>query len=85
MIYFKTDQTEMGLKAALRALLDHVDRETCLHEETHRGGYLWTICDHCGRKWADDEGGFVPHQDSVPVAEARKILAAKTWWEAYER
>lgn len=63
------------LRAALAALLDHVDRVTCIHDDTHRGGVLWTICDSCGRKWADDEGGFVPHQDAPAVAAARKILA----------
>lgn len=56
---------------ALKALLDHVDRNTCEHEETHRGGVIWTICDGCGRKWADDEGGFVPHRDPPAVAAAR--------------
>lgn len=62
-----------GVREALAALLDHVDRETCTHEETHRGGFIWTICDQCGRKWADDQGGFVPHSDPPAVARARLI------------
>jgi hypothetical protein len=64
-------------KAALRDLLAEYDRNTCTHEETHRGGCLWTICDSCGRRWADDEGGFKPHVDSPAVAAAREVLADK--------
>ncbi|MBN9453297.1 MAG: hypothetical protein J0I42_15215 [Bosea sp.] len=65
-----------GVREALRDLLDHVDRETCVHEETHRGGFIWTICDQCGRKWADDEGGFVPYSDPPAVARARVVCEA---------
>jgi hypothetical protein len=61
----------------LKNLLDHVDKETCVHENTHRGGTLWTICDDCGRKWADDEGGFVPYKDAPAVAKARAALNQK--------
>lgn len=43
--------------------LEHADRQICYHEETHRGGAIWTICDQCGAKFADDEGG-------VPVIES---------------
>jgi hypothetical protein len=64
-----------ALVEALRALLNHADRETCVHESTHRGGAIWTICDGCGMKWADDRGGFVPHTDAVAVAQARAALA----------
>lgn len=60
----------------LRGLLDHVDRNTCTHESTHRGGFLWTICDDCGMKWADDKGGFKPHADAPAVAKARAVLDA---------
>jgi hypothetical protein len=63
------------LRKALAGLLHHVDRNTCTHEETHRGGFIWTICGGCGMKWADDRGGFVPHQDDPSVAQARKILS----------
>lgn len=61
-------------RAVLADLLKHVDQETCTHEETHRGGAIWTICNSCGRKWADDRGGFVPHEDHPAVAAARKYL-----------
>jgi hypothetical protein len=46
------------LKAHLRKVLDLAMRNYCLHEETHRGGTIWEICDSCGAKWADDEGGM---------------------------
>ena len=62
--------------ASLRTLLDYVDQETCQHDYTHRGGVIWTICDECGKKWADDEGGFVPYSDPPAVAQARAFLKA---------
>lgn len=60
---------------ALRDLLDYVDRNTCTHEEVTRGGLIWTICSSCGEKWADDRGGFVPHQDAPEVAAARAAVS----------
>lgn len=60
----------------LKAVLDHIDIQTCTHENTKRGGTIWTICEDCGRKWADDEGGFKPHIDAPAVAAARAYLAA---------
>ena len=41
-----------ALFCALRDVTDLADRNTCRHEETHRGGVLWEICDMCGAKWA---------------------------------
>ena len=67
--------TDNKLADALRGLLEHVDRETCRHEQTHRGGSIWTICDDCGEKWADDRGGFIPYTDAVAVAQAREAIA----------
>jgi len=55
-------------------LLDHIDRETCVHEEVYRGGFIWTICRACDRKWADDDGGFKPYHDPPYVKRARKYL-----------
>jgi len=69
-------QPEPEWRKVLSALLDHVDLETCTHEETYRGGAIWTICDNCGRKWADDRGGFKPHEDAPAVAAARALLDA---------
>lgn len=58
----------------LQDMLDLYDDNTCRHENTERGGYLWTICCDCDMKWADDRGGFVPYQDPKCVAEARVFL-----------
>lgn len=65
------------LRSALDGVLRYVDTQTCAHEDTHRGGFLWTICDACGMKWADDEGGFQPHVDAPAVAEARATITGK--------
>ena len=46
----------------------------CTHEETHRGGTIWTICDACGQKWADDEGGFQPYAEPQWISNARTLL-----------
>lgn len=57
------------------ALLGYAEKNTCLHKETHRGGAIWTICDDCGRKWADDEGG-VPddaHEWPKEIAAAQDL------------
>jgi len=63
------------IRTLMQALIAHIDRETCTHEETHRGGAIWTICDGCGAKWADDEGGYKPYEEPAYVAEARRLLA----------
>jgi hypothetical protein len=68
------DGEAVGLKAAARQALDDWDRNTCRHETTHRGGSIWTICDDCGREWADDRGGFVPYADPQGIAALRNIL-----------
>ena len=60
--------------AALQGLLDYVDRQTCTHEDRTRAGTNWTICTACGKKWADDEGGFQAHADAPEVGRARAEL-----------
>ena len=62
----------------LQKVLDRYDQETCTHEETHRGGTIWTICDGCGRKWADDRGGFTPYSDPPEIAQARAVLSTRS-------
>lgn len=59
---------------ALRVALDHYDRNVCHHDDTHRGGFLWTICDQCGAKWADDEGGFKPFEYPAEIDGAFATL-----------
>lgn len=60
----------------LRALVREIERETCTHEETHRGGTIWEICDLCGARWADDRGGKPEFSWSPAVEQARECLAA---------
>ncbi|EPH1096412.1 hypothetical protein L5556_000350 [Pseudomonas aeruginosa] len=59
----------------LHGLVSEVERKTCCHEETHRGGAIWEICDSCGAKWADDEGGKPEFAWPESVEKAREFLA----------
>ena len=63
--------------ALIRELVEHIERNTCTHEETHRGGAIWEICDACGAKWADDEGGRPEFKWPAVVEKARAILALR--------
>ena len=65
------------LREALKKLLDLSERYTCQHEETHRGGFLWEICDVCGDKWADDMGGKTEWKDPAEWLAARAALAGE--------
>ena len=65
------------LRDALKGLLDYSERYTCKHEETHRGGFLWEICDVCGDKWADDMGGKTEWRDPPEWVAARAALEGK--------
>ena len=73
-----TDRMNMleSVAEAARRALDYHDRNACTHETTHRGGFIWTICDDCGQKWADDKGGFVPYTDAPAISELRSALDA---------
>ena len=65
--------------AALQLIADlvrHIDRETCTHEETHRGGAIWEICNSCGSMWADDKGGKPEFKWPDCVEKARAFLDA---------
>lgn len=64
------------LKAALSALLDRDHANTCQHENTHRGGVIWEICDDCGAMWADDRGGKPEWKDPQEWVNACAALAA---------
>jgi len=61
---------------ALEALLQRDERNTCRHENTHRGGTIWDICDDCGAKWADDQGGKPEWQEPVEWVDARLAIHA---------
>jgi hypothetical protein len=62
-------------RKALSGLLKEHDKNTCTHEETYRGGAVWTVCAICDAKWSDDDGGFKPHEDSPAVTLARALLS----------
>ena len=61
-------------REALRKLLRYAECNTCQHEETHRTGFRWEVCDLCGAKWADDEGGKPEYVDPPAISEARAAL-----------
>ncbi len=65
------------LRESLKKLLDYSERNTCQHEDTHRGGFLWEICDVCGAKWADDMGGKTEWKDPPEWVAARAALAGE--------
>ena len=69
------------LREALKHLLSYAERQICEHEETHRGGAIWEICDMCGAKWADDEGGKPDFEWPAEIEAARGLLAASTGQE----
>lgn len=63
------------LVEALSDLLVRDERNTCQHDETHRGGAIWEICDACGAQWADDMGGKPEWKDPVEWDKARAALS----------
>ncbi len=65
-----------GLVEALQDLLAYAESQICSHEETHRGGAIWEICDICGDCWADDDGGKPPRQDPEEIVATRSALLA---------
>jgi hypothetical protein len=65
------------LREALKKCLAKIDSEICTHEDTYRGGAIWTICHGCGMQWADDRGGFKPYQDPQWLTEIRSALSTK--------
>lgn len=73
---FATEQKRKSATAAnhIAQLLKHIDANTCCHEETYRGGAIWTICSSCGKKWADDEGGFAAYEEPPAIASAREFV-----------
>lgn len=55
-------------------LVEHIERETCLHEETHRCGAIWEVCNLCGDEWADDRGGKPEFKWPSYVDDAHTLL-----------
>lgn len=65
-----------ALLCALRDVTILAEHNICSHEDTHRGGVLWEICDMCGAKWADDEGGKPEFVEPTQIARAYELLRA---------
>ena len=63
------------LLEALKGMLQRDERNTCQHENVRRGGVIWTICEDCGFKWADDEGGMPEWRDPKEWIAAREAIA----------
>jgi ribosomal protein L37AE/L43A len=63
-------------RSLIEALVKHIECNECQHESTHRGGAIWTICDDCGKKWADDRGGFKPYVRPKVLVDADAYLMA---------
>ena len=60
--------------ALVEGLVKHIEHETCTHEDTHRGGAIWEICNGCGAQWADDRGGKPKFKWPSIVTQALKFL-----------
>jgi len=57
----------------------------CDHAYTHRGGAIWTICDDCGKRWADDKGGFKPDERNKHILKIEEALALIAKWKEAQR
>ena len=82
------DEARASLAAIVQAMKDLLrrdERNTCQHENTHRGGVLWEICDECGAEWADDQGGKpypCPHKQepqAIPQAEIDALPVGRAY------
>lgn len=63
--------------ALILQLVEYIEQNTCQHEETHRGGAIWEICDGCNAQWADDRGGKPKFAWAPIVLAARARLGGK--------
>jgi hypothetical protein len=62
----------------LRKAITQAEIRICTHDETHRGGAIWEICDQCGAKWADDEGGKPEFKWPEAIVELNALIAKYT-------
>lgn len=62
------------LEEALRNLISFASKEVCPHDETHRGGAIWEICNQCGQSWADDKGGKPEFKWPEVIDKAYEVL-----------
>lgn len=64
------------LVEALEDLVSEIESVTCTHDNTHRGGAIWEICEECGCEWADDEGGKPEFSWPESVEKAQALIDA---------
>ena len=57
----------------------------CDHAYTYRAGAIWTICDECGKQWADDKGGFKPDKPNKHILKIEEALALIAKWKEAQR
>ncbi|WP_175739971.1 hypothetical protein [Burkholderia ambifaria] len=69
-----TDNSRADALTVLADLLSYAERQICMHENTHRGGAIWEICDDCGAQWADDQGGKPEFQWPKEIVAARSLF-----------
>lgn len=70
------DAVKAQLLEALNCLIGWAESVICQHNDTHRGGVIWEICDDCGLSWADDMGGKPEFSWPGEVEAARAAIAA---------
>lgn len=75
-LMFVPDDWVVVPREPINNLLSYVHSKECLHEDTYRGGAIWTICRSCGRKWADDDGGFEEYTTPKAISDVEEALAA---------
>lgn len=63
----------LEIEKALTSLLSYAEGRECYHEDTYRGGAIWTICRDCNKKWEDGKGSPV-YVEPDAIANARKAL-----------
>lgn len=69
-------QTVEQARDALLTLLARDMGNTCQHENTHRGGAIWEICDDCGAQWADDRNPKPKWKDPKEWPAAEQAIDA---------
>lgn len=70
----KKKQRIKELESALADLVAYAEQQTCLHEDTYRGGCIWEICRECGARWADGEGGKSEYVEPKQIQRAYQLL-----------
>lgn len=68
-------KSNKNLIKSLDSVLRIATLNICSHDETHRGGFIWEICDQCGASWADDKGGKPEFAYPKEIEKAYSLIA----------